>query len=67
MDKNHVQRAGRERKGLGVRSGQAHTDNAQETASTLSLGCSAHQAGIQLFLSADLLSIAIGCLPRRMR
>jgi len=30
-------------------------------------GYAANQAGIQLFTSADLLSIEIGCLPRRMR
>jgi len=29
--------------------------------------CTANQAGIQLFTPADLLSIEIGCLPRKMR
>lgn len=68
MDKNYLLRAGR---GEGGRGGglDSHTqaDNAQETASTLSLGCPVPRAGIQPSAAADLLSIAIGCLPRRMR
>jgi hypothetical protein len=48
--------------------GEIQTDrHLKETASTQVWGCAAHQAGIQLFMSADLLSIAIGCLPRKMR
>lgn len=30
-------------------------------------GCTAHQAGAELFMSSDLLSTAVGCLPRGMR
>ena len=39
----------------------------KEIASNRIWGSAANQVGIQLFTSADLLSIKIGCLPRRMR
>lgn len=68
IDHDDLCRAGRRKKGAkGETQTSRQTDTLRETAPTQALGCAAHQAGIQLFTSADLLSIAIGCLPRRMR